>query len=98
MSYEGFSQYLCIKGHHWTEDCMSTGFELKDNKCPYCGESAVWENMVNVTNGSYDDDGKRIDGYIELEIATQECCHECKHIIETTYKIPQSIKYKGKKK
>ena len=98
MSYEGFSQFLCSKGHLWTEDCNSTAFELKGNLCGLCGEPAIWENMVDVTNGSYDDDGKRIDGYIDLEIERQDCCHECKQIIETTYKIPRSIKYKGKKK
>ena len=98
MSYEGYSQFLCKKGHLWLEDCNNAPPELKDNLCKTCGESAVWENMVNTTNGSYDDDEKRIDGYIELEILQQDCCHECKSILETVYRIPQSIKYKGRKK
>jgi len=98
MSYEGYSQFLCAKGHYWTEDCLCTGFELKDNKCRLCDTPAVWENMVDVTNGSYDDreghETERIDGYIELKIKKQDCCRECKQIIETTYEIPKRKKRK----
>ncbi len=62
-------------------------------KCPICKEEEVWENMVNVTNGSHDDDGKRIDGYIELKIKLEisGTCSTCgeKHICETMYEIPK---------
>ena len=67
--------------------------ELKDHKCPKCGEPAIWENLVNTTNGSFEDD-ERIDGYIELKIKSElsGVCSACgeKHICETRYWIPGS--------
>jgi hypothetical protein len=89
MSYEGYSQFLCAKGHYWTVDC---NMAEDGQECPICFEPAVWENMVNETNGSYEDDGTRIDGYVELEIDKEiKCsCGEC--VKEIIYKIP-----KGKK-
>ena len=97
MSYDGYSQLLCKSGHYWIKDCNLMSFtELSDNKCPKCEEPAVWENMVNVTNGIWDDDGTRIDGYIELKIKSQTSgvCSACgeKHICETRYFIPKNKK------
>lgn len=99
MSYEGYSRFLCKNGHLWTEDDLMQMWSkdsLEDNKCPKCGGSAVWENIVNLTNGSYDDEGERIDGFIELEIKSEwsGICSECggKHICETIYKIPKDLK------
>ena len=88
MSYEGYSQFLCKNGHQWTEDCMAAGDE---SKCPTCSEKSVWENMVDITNGSFED-GKRIDGYIELEIIEQKVCGECKRPTETRYMNPSQSK------
>ena len=95
MGYSGFSQILCKKGHYWTLDSYEMDFsELKDQKCPICGEPAIWGNMVDETNGSFDDDNKRIDGFIELKIKSQTSgiCSACgeKHICETTYWVPGS--------
>lgn len=65
---------------------------LQDKKCPKCGYPAVWENRVDITNGSYDDDEERIDGFIELEVKSERSgvCSECgrKHICEVTYRVP----------
>ena len=106
MSYEGFSQFLCKNGHYWRDDCTMVAPELKDNMCLICGNPAIWENMVNTTNGSFDtdDNGKelidskgspiRIDGYVELKVKDQQCCKECKSILETTYHIPVKRKRK----
>ena len=84
MSYEGYSQFLCKNGHAWTADCMRTDMETK---CPACGEFKVWENIVNVTNGSFEGN-ERIDGYVELEILEEKVCSECHRPTETRYKIP----------
>ena len=94
MSYSGYSQFLCKNGHHWTEDsCMLMYKNLEENKCSICKEPAVWEKMVNTTNGSFDEDGNRIDGFIELKIKSQRSgiCSECgaRHICETTYEVPK---------
>lgn len=94
MSYEGYSQFLCKKGHYWAKDCyVLIWLEPKEYpKCPICKGKHVWENMVNTTNGSFDDKGDRIDGYVKLKIKleTSGICSQCgkKHICETTYKIP----------
>jgi len=93
MSYEGYSQFICKNGHYWTEDCYSEAEIIKDNKCPICKQSAVWRNMVDVTNGSFDDEtGERIDGYVELKIKseTSGVCSVCgkKHVCETIYEVP----------
>ena len=96
MSYEGYSQFLCEKGHYWTKDCNELPNLMYEEdvkqKCPICGEEEVWENMVNITNGSFDDDGTRIDGFIELKQKSElsGVCSACgeKHICEVTYFKP----------
>lgn len=85
MSYEGYSQFLCKNGHLWTADCWKAETEMK---CPVCGKQKVWENMVDTTNGSFED-GERIDGYIELEVKSRKTCSKCHSILETRYKIPK---------
>lgn len=99
MSYEGYSQFLCKKGHYWTVDCNELPQlmwdEPKNQKCPFCKGNAVWENMVNTTNGSFED-GERIDGYIDLKIKQKisgicSCCGK-EHICEITYCIPKEKK------
>lgn len=88
MSYEGYSQFLCKYGHYWTEDCYSA--DLRDSKCPH-GHPAVWENMVNTTNGSYDEEtGEQIDGYIELKIRSKRTCKHCGTVTEIRYKQPKA--------
>jgi len=92
MSFEGYYQILCKNGHQATEDCYM--FESLEWQCSVCGKKAVWRNLVDLTNGSWDDNGDKIDGYIELEIKEQppECkCPTCGQKHEsgpTIYKIP----------
>ena len=94
MSYEGYSQFLCKKGHYWKVGCYDQHqmYEADDEvikeKCPTCSEEEVWENSVNTTNGSWDDDGTRIDGFVELKVKSETSgkCSACgeKHICEKT--------------
>jgi len=93
MSYEGFTQYLCKNGHYSVRDAYDD-FDFGENewKCKYCAEPAAWWNMVDQTNGSFDDDGKRIDNAVELEIVQEHVCVcQCgnKHFsAPTIYKTP----------
>ena len=65
MSYEGYWQVLCENGHQDSFDCFVKNFQdLKDGACSKCGEKFVWVNSVDLTNGSYDDDGKEIDAIL----------------------------------
>ena len=97
MSYEGYSQFWCKNGHYWTVDCNELPNlqyeEDKKQKCPICNEEEVFENMVNITNGSFDDDGTRIDNFIEPEIIKEEkliCKCGNEHICGcSTYKVPK---------
>lgn len=52
MSYSGFYQYLCARGHYDCEDAF-TCRDLKDWRCPTCGGELAWWNSVNTTNGSF---------------------------------------------
>lgn len=98
MSYEGFSQFLCKEGHYWSEDCYDA--DVRTTKCQF-GHKAIWENMVDITNGSYEtnpETGKeeRIDGYVELEPKLTNKCDKCKSVLEQTFKIPRKGRYKRK--
>jgi len=101
MSYEGYSQFWCKKGHYWTVDCNLLIYVDDTEKCPICNKEEVFENMVDVTNGSFDDDGTRIDNFIEPEIKKKEVmkCKSCgkERICDCSiYKIPK-IQYLNKK-
>jgi hypothetical protein len=59
MSYEGFTQYICPVGHHYTVDSMVGygGFDSKEEhikaySCPRCGAWPVYSNEVDETNGT----------------------------------------------
>jgi len=97
MSYEGYSQFWCKNGHYWTIDCNLLIYNEGKQKCPICNEEEVRENMVDETNGSFDDDGTRIDSFIEPELVKGEklICGNClkEHICScSVYKIPPKKK------
>lgn len=102
MSYEGLSRFLCKDGHLWTRDAFEVMYNnLKDNKCPICGKPAIWENMVDYTNGSFDGEN-RIDGFIELDFKKKykAICENCGkiHICNcSTYKIPKKKRVREEK-
>ena len=92
MSYEGYNQVLCKNGHYETFDVYMDSIEHW--KCSACGEGVRWWNGVDLTNGSYDDDGTRIDGYVHLKVLKEfNCaCDKCgvKHTFSpTVYEIPK---------
>ncbi len=98
LSYEGYSQLLCQKGHIWNVGCNEMPNlmyeEPRNMKCPFCKKKAIWENMVDETNGSWDEvDGHRIDGFVKLKVKSKTSgeCSACgkEHICEITYEIPK---------
>lgn len=98
MSYEGYEQLICENGHEFSIDAYETMYSdnpYAEIKCPVCEGKVVWWNAVDLTNGSWDDDGERIDGYVELEIKTTAVHCECaacgdKHVkTAATVKIPE---------
>lgn len=85
MSFEGYVQILCKNGHYWEVDC----YDDDEKHCSICGEKPKWRNLVDITNGSFDFDGSRCDGYIHLEVKNIKKCTHCGSILETRYKIPK---------
>lgn len=87
MSFEGYHQLICKEGHLGVSDCYDV--DPKFWVCHeivhghFCGKGAQWWNLVDVTNGSFDEEmGNRIDGYIELSPFIQGdmcCCGSCGH-------------------
>ena len=98
MSFEGYYQVLCENGHYSTKDCYQD--DHNSFTCPICGQKMAWWNLVDVTNGSWDEDNTRIDGYVELKIKTpvELCvCPDCsvEHVkTEATYKVPRNKGHK----
>lgn len=107
MSFFGYYQVLCKNGHLSRVDVYPyINFNEKiaeENgdilfRCDVCDELASWYNVVNCTDGIYEDYdadgnpiGERIDNFVELELKNPEKrCEHCNSIIEEeTYYIPK---------
>ena len=83
MSFEGYYQKMCPNGHYWQCDVYDESMF-----CPQCGNEAIWWNLVDTTNGSFED-GRRIDGYIEPEVVSERKCEHCGSILDKTYIMPK---------
>lgn len=94
MSFEGYYQLICKNGHEYTADIYG---EEENTPCPHCQAQAAWWHMVDCTNGSYDDEGNRIDGFVDLNPYLKSeartcCCASCGNIhtaSPATYHIPE---------
>lgn len=51
MSYEGYEEYLCEKGHYLAIDCYSE----TPSECPRCEAPIKWWHPVDQTNGYVED-------------------------------------------
>jgi hypothetical protein len=95
MSYEGYVQYICTNGHYAVRDAYDD-YDLDGEnewKCKVCGSGSAWSNCVDQTNGSFGDNGERIDGHVEPEVlqefkCTCSCCGHVHQSAPTIYKIP----------
>jgi hypothetical protein len=104
MSYKGFTQFLCSKGHTWHVD-SNAHFGVNDpwctpqigNVCDTCGDLPVWRNEVDQTNGFFERGpsgiGERIDGFVVLEVLTKPvyctcACGDKHQKDEATFKLP----------
>jgi len=103
MSFEGYAQILCKNGHYSNCDIYDPIQPTdKEWECTICGEKCAWTHIVDTTNGSHDEDGKRIDGYVELkqeEPPVYCTCEDCgdRHVIKAAiYKIPKKTGHKTK--
>lgn len=86
MSYEGYTEYLCEDGHHWTQDA----YDERPRMCADCGKRAVWYHDVDQTNG--DDDWALLDAIETAAFA--QCNYGHTHQVRVArYKIPTTIGY-----
>lgn len=84
MSFEGYYQKICPDGHYWTCDVY-----FEQIFCPSCGKEAAWSNIVDVTNGSFED-GRRIDGFKVPKVRSERKCEHCGSILERRFHVPKS--------
>ena len=83
MSYQGYEQCLCDKGHLFEIDSRNRLIV-----CFECDSEVVWDNSVDETNGDS-------IGYIQMDQfmiqpeKTEICNLKCVHIVErAVYRIP----------
>ena len=89
MSYEGFEQLLCAKGHLREFDCYEP--YLYTDLCS-CGAPYVYRHSVNMTNGIVEDDPSTLRYAFEVDKEAQyiTCNLGHKHcVVEETFKIPK---------
>ena len=92
MSWEGYGQALCKKGHMYVVQAYGD----ESAGCDVCGEPQAWIHWVDETNGCYCEEGKSDcpAHALELEVKTPavyKTCGACKHselVSHATYKIP----------
>lgn len=89
MSFSGYYQLLCERGHYSEVDCYTREFCRDMTDCPHCSAPIVWDHLVDTTNDA------GFDQQIDLEEIVPELvdvCDECGHetIVEPArYKIPE---------
>ncbi|AXH72485.1 MAG: oxygen-sensitive ribonucleoside-triphosphate reductase [Caudoviricetes sp.] len=64
MSYSGYYEYICEKGHYFSRDC----WDSEPDKCPHCRGKIEYRHSVDQTNG-YGENEKYLD---EVEVTTDE--------------------------
>lgn len=85
MSFEGYYQKICENGHLTHEDVYAPESET----CVTCGKKFIFKNLVDTTNGSWDEDGNRIDGAMVFKIDKIIKCEHCGSVLEVIVKIPK---------
>ena len=88
MSYEGYVQTICQKGHYMVVDA----YEFDESKfiCPWCKSGLSEWNGVDDTNG----DGLKYTIVPILATKPKHCiCKDCGHkhcIVQATYRFPKN--------
>lgn len=92
MSFEGYYQIICENGHYHTPDCY---YYYHDEEgmvaCSStgCKGKIIWSNLVDVTNGSFNEDGTRMDGHVEPGVKYRKLCPCCNSILDIRYEPPK---------
>ncbi len=62
MSYEGYVEYICVKGHLFARDCYSDEPAI----CIRCRGKVAYIHPVDETNGIDEDDPGTFSGDVEI--------------------------------
>ena len=92
MSFSGYFQLLCERGHYSEVDCYTAEFCDETSWCPHCSSRIVWDHLVDTTNDAGDDQRVRL---IERAPPIIDVCDECGHetVVEPArYMIPEDVK------
>lgn len=99
MSYEGYTQMLCAKGHLTHKDAFADdleGFRYKCCRVDGCGQDFVWQHEVDQTN----DDGFAVK-LVQKSPAKYSNCYHCgnKELIdEKTFHVPTEEEVENQRK
>ena len=99
MSYEGYEQHLCKKGHLFSQDAMYfVGQEEDGPVCHHCNEPSVFFNSVDDTNG--EEWGLITEDGWKMLLLTPEVRKVCnlghEHVIKhATYRMPRNEELKS---
>ena len=91
MSYEGYEQHICAKGHRFDTDCGHM-FDHREDKC-HCGAKSVFCNSVDDTNCiSFGIIPESEWEKLQLTPAKQQTCNLGHvHVVEeATYRVPEN--------
>lgn len=90
MSFSGFYQILCSKGHYWTEDCYvadNEGTVDGEGVCSFCGSPVAWWDMVDTTNDA--GEPTILELYEYAKHCTCDKCGDTHKISPDIFKIPK---------
>lgn len=67
MSYEGYEEFICENGHHWTVDASELLHGTNKQRksafvCPHCKKKAQYHCRVDETNGIDHEDVTTLPG------------------------------------
>lgn len=82
MSFSGFYQCLCAKGHAFDVDCFEAHSSIA---CPHCKKSVAWWNLVDTTNGF------ELEDCVELKESHAAINFTCGHCNQT--KLVEPVRF-----
>lgn len=85
MSYSGYDQLLCEKGHLYYIDAFDYG---ADGKCPHCKSECIFFNVVHTTNEGDEEETKIIFEVVSPPVICTCKCGNAHCTEEGTYKVP----------
>ena len=94
MSYEGYTQHLCLNGHQWFANAYA-----ENDECPYCSENSIWQHEIDETNGTDEEDQNtfeiKLDVYQKEKYSVCQCCGNETITEQIRYWIPFEFKSKN---